>query len=224
MYILQRFCNRVYNIYLHFVQYIHVHWYDMTTYKTVLKFKGYVKSVRDIVEVWRDVKERLPNIFQGQCIPTPTDYPLFRDGLRAVYGEEYKEEFNSCMVPLAGNRLELYKQKPNNNMQVNKKCCKLSHLIHDLIPFTANFHMGKSAHSGLFIHYYEVIVLPLYNFLHTNATPIRPNTRFGRQAYYLSILREAWLIVRKDLLETVYKEENRLVIIIDFCFTDCDHF
>ena len=73
----------------------------------------------------------------------------------------------------------------------------------------ANFHMGKSAQTGLFVHYYDEIIQPFYNYLHPNATVIRPNTRFGRTNYYLSLLREGWTIARPKILPQTVDDKAR---------------
>ena len=68
--------------------------------------------------------------------------------------------------------------------------------------------MGKSAEGGN--HFYDTIILPLYQFIHPSVVnPIRPNARFGRQTYYLSILREGWSIVRDDILTKITEKNMR---------------
>ena len=69
--------------------------------------------------------------------------------------------------------------------------------------------MGKSAHSGLFTHFYDEIIQPFYCYLHPNATVIRPNARFGRMNYYLSLLREGWTMVRLKILPLALEEKAR---------------
>ena len=53
-------------------------------------------------EIWKAVKHQFPDIFKGCCVPTPTDFPLFRDGMRIVYASDNKDHYKDCVVPLAG--------------------------------------------------------------------------------------------------------------------------
>ena len=56
-------------------------------------------------EIWKAVKNQFPDIFTGCCVPTPTDFPLFRDGMCVVYASDNKDDYKECVVPLAGTIL-----------------------------------------------------------------------------------------------------------------------
>ena len=57
-------------------------------------------------EIWKVVKNQFPDIFKDCCVPTSTDFPLFRDGMRIVYASDNKHSYTchsyTCFVPLAG--------------------------------------------------------------------------------------------------------------------------
>lgn len=53
-------------------------------------------------EIWKAMKNQFRDIFKDCCVPTPTDFPLFRDGMRIVYASDNKHSYTNCFVPLAG--------------------------------------------------------------------------------------------------------------------------